>query len=484
MAKISAYSAVPQVASGDLLPIVDISDLTMASTGTTKKVTASSLIPTHVIYLDQYGGDATGSTLSDSAWTAAYSAAQSALKTLTGSSVTSGVTIVLGAGIYTFSVGTVSITDTRIGLIGQGKTATVIRTTGNTGILIQARGGSEPGLPGTAPVGGFTLYGWDAGNNATGMQFGDRQYGLLFDVYFNGWNGTGSVGLQVAGTGAAVAEGVDAIGLIAVKNTVAFSFDGTLGGTSADYSRWKMHAIDNNVALQFINGAHSAGGQFHLTGTAGSGTWANPVVFVGGNSGTDAWILQNSFLLFDVEANSGSTTVKDMVLQGTAASGIQNCSGHLMFLNASGSYTAGSITTSRFSFNGGVNGSPLLGLGGSRDEHRKDLSEAISYLADGLQTITSGGTIKTTTDGRYAIIPLSAGSAVTGVILEKPSALNTPGPVNGSGLQVTCTNRSANSITFAASGTSFVADGASDVIAANHAAQFTFDPGTSLWYRT
>lgn len=43
-AQISALTALPTVADGDLLPIVDISDTTDAAAGTTKKITKANLV--------------------------------------------------------------------------------------------------------------------------------------------------------------------------------------------------------------------------------------------------------------------------------------------------------------------------------------------------------------------------------------------------------------------------------------------------------
>lgn len=95
--------------------------------------------------------------------------------------------------------------------------------------------------------------------------------------------------------------------------------------------------------------------------------------------------------------------------------------------------------------------------------------------ADGVQTIATSGTIKTATDGLFAGIPVTTAAAVTGVILEPPS---------NTWAQVTVINESANSITFAVSGTSHVADGVSNVIPALTARTFTYDGNTNLWYRT
>lgn len=43
MSKISAYTALSSAASNDLLPVVDVSDTTMAPTGTTKNITVANL---------------------------------------------------------------------------------------------------------------------------------------------------------------------------------------------------------------------------------------------------------------------------------------------------------------------------------------------------------------------------------------------------------------------------------------------------------
>jgi hypothetical protein len=71
-------------------------------------------------------------------------------------------------------------------------------------------------------------------------------------------------------------------------------------------------------------------------------------------------------------------------------------------------------------------------------------------------------------------ILVTNGGAVTGIILGV-------GLVDGQ--EVTIVNISANSITFAAAGTSHVADGTSDVIAALTARTYVWSALQSLWYR-
>ena len=88
-----------------------------------------------------------------------------------------------------------------------------------------------------------------------------------------------------------------------------------------------------------------------------------------------------------------------------------------------------------------------------------------------VQAIGNNWTLQTEDLGVYRANPAAN---VTGVIL--------PAGVTG-GQVVVVLNESAFTITMAASGTSHVADGASDVIPAQTARMFVWDSSTSLWYR-
>ena len=85
--------------------------------------------------------------------------------------------------------------------------------------------------------------------------------------------------------------------------------------------------------------------------------------------------------------------------------------------------------------------------------------------------IGSGAVIATSAAISVRVAPPGA---VTGVILQAGIA---PGQM------AVVVNESGNSITFAAAGTSNVADGTSDVIAGNTARAYIWDGATSLWYR-
>jgi hypothetical protein len=424
-------------------------------------------------FIDNYGADPTGATLSDAAWTAAYSAAAAWIHSLGGTSATSGAVIVLGSGLYTFSLGVISTTDARIGLIGQGKAATVLRSTGSNGKLISFTGGSEPGTVGAAPVGGFTLYGWDAGNNVDGLFYGDRYYATLFDIFSHGFGGTTSRAFHFYSAGGAGLEAADALSLVAKSSTIGFCWDGDGVHSSFDYSRWDCHAVANGVNFQVINHAHCWGGDLTWHGTVGGPLFASYTGIQVGSGGTDDAQITASRLNVGMELDTSSAaTNTDMILNGSSAGGIWQCYGQMLFLVAAGAWTTGSITGSRFAFSGPVLGSPLL-LGTEGPSTRMDRAQAIEYHADSVQPLSSSSTIKTASDGRFGLIPVSETGNVTGIILEAPARTNT---------EITIINRSNFTIAFASSNSN-VADGSADIIPALAARSFVYDAGTTLWYR-
>lgn len=95
---------------------------------------------------------------------------------------------------------------------------------------------------------------------------------------------------------------------------------------------------------------------------------------------------------------------------------------------------------------------------------------ALLLTQSSVATPSSNGTIATS---GVSVARVNPSGAVTGMIL---------GAGAQGGQQVQVVNESSNTLTFAASGTSNVADGVSDVIAANAAKEFVWDSGTSLWY--
>lgn len=92
-----------------------------------------------------------------------------------------------------------------------------------------------------------------------------------------------------------------------------------------------------------------------------------------------------------------------------------------------------------------------------------------------VQTLASTNTI--TTPANTGVVRVTAAAAVTGIIIGA-------GTVAGQRLTVIHEGAAANTITFAASGTSNVADGTSDVITGPTARCFVWDSITALWYAT
>ena len=443
----------------------------------------------HRFYLDQYGADPTGASSSDAAWTACYA---DALAAAIAGPPPAGTLIVLGAGVYLFSINKVQVTDARIGLVGQGKGVTTLTTNGNTGDLVYVT--DTTGRTPCAPVGGFNCYGFNAGAAANGFHFGDRPYATVFDIEATGWSNCAFLFRNDQNSGVGV-EGSHISGLVAKSSLIGLQCDGMNATKAVNYCDIFMHTVSCGTALNLVNSCAFYGNTFSLHGVIGSATYATSTLLSIGNSGSDAAQMQNSLVMIAVEVVSGSTTVNDFVFNGTAANGILDCTGAISLLTVTGTWSAGSISgSSVFRFNGLIRGSPLVtadtagtkyNIGGAAASltgwcsdasgGRIDKVGSIQFSADAVQALSTSGTIKTATDGQFGLIPVTETGAVTGMILEAPTRGNS---------QVTIVNRSNFSITFAASGTSHVADGVSDVIAALTARAYTYDTGTSLWYPT
>jgi hypothetical protein len=89
------------------------------------------------------------------------------------------------------------------------------------------------------------------------------------------------------------------------------------------------------------------------------------------------------------------------------------------------------------------------------------------------QTLATGNTITLTPNKGVMLVTTAA--AVTGIILPA-------GTVSGQNITIVHEGAAANTITFAAAGTSNVADGVSDVITGPSAREFQWVSATALWY--
>lgn len=370
MSRTTAYTALSSAQYDDVVPIVDVHDTSMAATGTTKKITVRNLRGLSLIYLNDYGADPTGATLSDSAWTAAYAAATAQIAAWSGDTgLTAGAVIVLGTGIYKFSFATVAITDMRIGLVGQGAALTRITSTSVTsGALVRVSySGTEPAGSPSAPVGGFTVWGWDAfGSNQVGFHAdGGRTHCRVADIYAQGFVSTGGIAFKFTPLGGAGWEGASFLGLDAQNSNIAFYFDGANGGSNngtMDYTSWNIHSVAANTVLQAVNGVHFYGASMTLHGNIGGGagtSGANTFGVIGASS-SDTARFQNCQLFLQHEVDAGSSSVTDFTITGTSSAGIIDCYGLIGFVNAGGTMLAGSLGgSSVFKFQGLVEVCPL-----------------------------------------------------------------------------------------------------------------------------
>lgn len=295
-----------------------------------------------VFYIDQYGADPTGVSLSDTAWTNCYTDAAAAVQT------NAGAMVVFGPGLYKFSVATVAVTDHRVGLRGAGRMATTITTTGNTGSLVKITGPSANHS--SAPCGGFTVYGWSAGNSVNGLEYGDRLNGTLTDVTATGFGGTSSRGFWFHDS-SSLSEG-SFIQANADQNTVNYDFDAGGGNGSFDYSHIVLHLVattaggNSAVGLRMVNNMHCNGGFIHLAGNASATVGLTTTVVQVGVNTSDTCHIQGTTFIVGVECDTSAGTVKDVLIQGVSSNaGIVHCNGNMFFQNTSGTYTIGTVTS-------------------------------------------------------------------------------------------------------------------------------------------
>lgn len=314
-------------------------------------------------FIDQYGADPTGVALSDSAWTSCYADAAAAVQTQGGS------VVVFGGGNYKFSMNTVAINDPRIGLRGQGRRATTITTTGNTGSLVKITGTATGSTaPGAAPISGFTVYGWSAGNSSVGVEYGDRYGGNISEVSSVGFGGTASMGFWFHDA-TALSEG-SYIQVLADQNTDDFVFQGNASTGSFDYSHIILKCVSSTqggssgAVLKVIGHMQLNGCYIQLSGNISATTTLTKTCIVIGNSGSDVSCIIGSQLNVMVEADTSAGTLIDMTIQGASGFGMNLCTGVMYFQNISGTYSAGSVTGPAVLKVSGMLNGPIFNVGG------------------------------------------------------------------------------------------------------------------------
>jgi hypothetical protein len=219
--------------------------------------------------------------------------------------------------------------------------------------------------------------------------------------------------------------------------------------------------------------------------------WVND----GGRGMVKAMVHQTGGVGYASSTNAPNTSTTDITVVGLTPDGTPSLGGEIRIVNKSTQallLTQGQAGLDLFYFD--TSNKRLQCYSGTYIRGFSDVGSTKKWYIseDGLGSFVGTGSLgmgqstsaaATATGGTIATAGVTAARVnpagnITGVILTAGSAL-----ITGSTRILWVVNESAFTVTFAASGTSNVADGASDVIAAGTARCFIWDTGTSLWYK-
>ncbi len=332
--------------------------------------------------------------------------------------------------------------DTIIGATATGMTVTAkvgaTNTIGNAITVKAGAGGATNATGGAAIFGGGAGAGTGSGGAAT----------LSGGVASGGATGNGGAASVTGGASTATNGTGGAIAITAGLGTGSGS-----GGAVAE--------------LCGAAGATGAGGAYTATAGRGGSTSgaAGTVIITAGAGGASATVNGGVAHLIGGASGAGATGNGGVakILAGAAVS-TDGTGGAAQVTGGAGAGT-------------GSGGAVVLtpgaaGGGGSSTVGNVSVVGPFSSTVGTVQVIANGNTITLPTTGFNKLITSSAGS-VTGIIL-------TVGRFDGEMLTLIKTD--AGSATFATSGTSHVADGASAVLATLTRMTLVWDAGSSLWY--
>jgi hypothetical protein len=217
---------------------------------------------------------------------------------------------------------------------------------------------------------------------------------------------------------------------------------------------------ENNGAgdgVTWNNGAQSIGQRLGIYGNFSTSATAYSVLLITGSNAGGSSNLANGYLYIDTELDSTGSTNPTTIKFGAGGNTVFKCEGYVNFSGAGG-FTS-SNNAGQFLFTGPVFGdSNLSGL----------VSLGSATFVQGISG--NGQTIFT---AYLQQNKLTGGGGFTGEIMS-------PGAFDGQ--TITLINPGAGTLTFAAAGTSHVAQGVAAVLAANVPRTFTWVAADSLWY--
>ena len=214
----------------------------------------------------------------------------------------------------------------------------------------------------------------------------------------------------------------------------------------------------------YVKNLNVGAGTFQLAATQGGASINSSSTGSGTVKSVSYTRIIDSVLNMGVECNGNTGTQPGTINfanAGTLTTCINQCTGVLDFAATSvGFVTNATNWTANFLFDGPVYG----------DVNLKSCA-VLGHNPYSHGAVATGGTINTRFNGLATVAPTGN---VTGIIMQRDLTNNWR--------EITVVNTSAFTLTFDVSGTSFVADGTSDVIAANSAAKYVWNP-SGLWYR-
>ena len=264
MSKITAYNSFTTVAENDLLVGVDVSDTTMASTGTDKKITYSQLNAVDWInVVTQYGADPTGAADRTTAIQNAINAAVTA----------GGGVVYIPAGTYKIA-GNISkaVTNTPVYIIGAGRWCTFFSFTG-TGDCIRLYDTqvANTSVKWGGCIKGITIDGTShTSTAATGIHIGDLfQYEL--DIAVQNFTATGDIGAHLDNQYYYMEQLRGDIFISNCTNGVSFDANSTSGTVTGSFYRANLNIwLNQNTytynGVTFLNGTYIQDGALHIRG--------------------------------------------------------------------------------------------------------------------------------------------------------------------------------------------------------------------------
>jgi hypothetical protein len=305
--------------------------------------------------------------------------------------------------------------------------------------------------------------------------------GTMTGCHFYGTDGSGSenaTGLQLGQTGdSTYGSGAGAVTVTGAKQStglnITASFD-HCGGTGG--------------ALNFVNEANNtiAARFFQNQGTYTGGTPSNSTTYALEVNGLTA----DGTLALSGGRKLGSKSNQALVLTDKAGSDKFNVNTNSSKVEVPNNaklylYSSGYSSNTAIGLNG--DGSQGIGWNNSAGTFDAFISRAAGGVVKSNGTFADSGVSNAGAIASSATIAVTSGGNAVGTIRCQPAGAVTGeilavGSTNGQRVTVFNESAAANTITFAASGTSNVADGTGDVVAGLTSRTFVWNASTSLWY--